>query len=159
MASRLHSANFLAHSTELSFWKYLIRTNSFKLEYILTRTNVWNFMVSCLQCSIQNFLRNAIVVPSVLRAGFWMASALMYSSCTVQCSKLLWVDCTSTFKTLWPGGRMPGTARYSAEKTHYVLYFRKAGASRMIEYDTEGDHLATTWRPVGWPVGGPLVDH
>ena len=25
----------------------------------------------------------------------------------------------------------PGTARYSAEKTHHVLYFRKAGTSRI----------------------------
>ena len=28
----------------------------------------------------------------------------------------------------------PGAARYSAEKTHHVLYFRKAGASRISTY-------------------------
>ena len=42
----------------------------------------------------------------------------------------------------------PGTARYSAEKTHHVLYFGKAGASRISNMIPRG-HMGTTWGPPG----------
>ena len=32
----------------------------------------------------------------------------------------------------------PGTARYSAEKTHHVLYYQKAGASRISDMILRG---------------------
>ena len=43
------------------------------------------------------------------------------------------------------------SARYSAEKTHHVLYFWKAGALRISNMILRGDYLVTTW----WL----LVDH
>ena len=44
----------------------------------------------------------------------------------------------------------PGTARYSAEKTHHVLYFRKAGALRISNMRGRPleNHLGITWRPL-----------
>ena len=45
----------------------------------------------------------------------------------------------------------PDTARYSAEKTHLVLYFRKAGALRISNMRGRPleNHLGITWRPLG----------
>ena len=48
-----------------------------------------------------------------------------------------------------------GTAKYSAEKIHYVLYIQKVAFDDNIKYDTERsqvDHKQTTSRPLLRPL-------
>ena len=45
------------------------------------------------------------------------------------------------------------TARYSAEKTHHVLYFWKAAALRISNMILRGDYLVSTWGNLGEILG------